>query len=63
MSEVSKKHEDEIEITPEMIAAGAAALMAFDRRFDSLEEAVESIYRKMELKKRAASGRDTARDV
>ncbi len=40
--------EPEIKITPAMLEAGTAALAAYDRRFDSLEEAVRRVYEAME---------------
>jgi hypothetical protein len=38
---------DEIEITPEMIRAGARELLRFDPRYESGEDAVERIYAAM----------------
>jgi hypothetical protein len=38
---------DEIEITPEMTAAGWAAMAAHDRDFESAEEGAERIFRAM----------------
>jgi hypothetical protein len=41
--------EHEVEITPEMIAAGADALAGFNRDFESAEERVVEIYEAMFL--------------
>ena len=38
---------DEIEITPEMIAAGVSALCAYEPEFDFKEEGVDRIFRAM----------------
>lgn len=40
---------DEIEITPEMIEAGAAALAETNLDFETAEEAVARIYRAMAI--------------
>jgi hypothetical protein len=45
---MSDTPESEIEITPEMIDAGVAALYASDRRFDADDEIVARIYRAMQ---------------
>ena len=39
--------ESEIEVTPEMIEAGADALAAFNEKFSSLEDGAWYIYRAM----------------
>jgi len=39
--------ETDMEVTPEMIEAGVAALSAFDFRFDSSGEAVAAVFRAM----------------
>jgi hypothetical protein len=41
--------EDEIEVTPEMIEAGLAALYQSDRRFDLDSEIVSRVFRAMSL--------------
>ena len=38
---------DEIEVTPEMIEAGALALSEYTSVFDTLEDGAEKIYRSM----------------
>jgi hypothetical protein len=43
---------DEIEITPEMVDGGISELAHFDSEFESFEEAVIRIYRRMEMVKR-----------
>ena len=40
---------EEIEITPEMIAAGAEELVMFDRRFDTYEDGAKEIFLAMIL--------------
>lgn len=42
----------EIQITPEMIDGGVSELVRFDTEFESFEEAVIRIYRRMEMVKR-----------
>jgi len=42
-----EEHE-EIEVTPEMIAAGECAFAAYDHRFDFREDAVRNIWLAME---------------
>lgn len=37
----------EVEITPAMLDAGAAALVAYDRRFDLMEEGAARVFRAM----------------
>jgi hypothetical protein len=52
----SDKTECEIEITPEMIAAGAAELAASDPRFQGYEDIAEEVFLAMwRLVKRAPS--------
>jgi|HubBroStandDraft_6_1064221.scaffolds.fasta_scaffold6016521_1 hypothetical protein len=44
MDERDKNSTDEIEITPEMISAGARELARFDHDYEDPREAVERIY-------------------
>jgi hypothetical protein len=46
---------EEIDVTPEMIAAGCAELATFDYRYEAEEDAVERIYRAMATLGAAAS--------
>jgi hypothetical protein len=48
-----REHE-EVEVTKEMIAAGSAAYYDSDRRFDSDDEIVTRIYRRMALAQRSS---------
>ncbi len=47
IANATKLAEEEIEITPEMIEAGAAELASVNLDFEMLEEAAERIYRAM----------------
>lgn len=47
--DLTGRREDEIEVTQEMIEAGALALARFDSEFYSLEEGAEDIFRTMIL--------------
>jgi hypothetical protein len=44
----------EIEITPEMVAAGVSALLNFDSRFENEAECVVEIFRTMTMAKAEA---------
>jgi hypothetical protein len=46
-AETGAPETEEIEITPEMIRAGVAALFEFDSRFASEDECVSAIFRAM----------------
>jgi hypothetical protein len=45
---IEPEEHEEIDVTPEMIAAGLAAYYSGDRRFDLDDEIVLGIYRSME---------------
>lgn len=50
--------EGEIEITPEMMSAGRRAVIEYDGRFESPQEAAVRIYRSMVLASPAAGAKD-----
>jgi hypothetical protein len=51
---IERNSTDEIEVTPEMAEAGAAAFYRGDQRFESAEVIVTRIYRNMEKFRRVA---------
>lgn len=40
-------HEEEIEVTPEMTAAGVSAALEFDSRYEDYDSSVDRIFRAM----------------
>ena len=50
MTDIPSKHCEEIEITPEMIEAGAEAKSGHDDRFESADEMIARVYRAKVLK-------------
>jgi hypothetical protein len=60
-SPISDSSLSEIEITPEMIEAGSAALETFDPRDDSRAGYVALVYEAMEIARRKTSPRPATR--
>ena len=46
---------DDVEVTPEMVAAGAEAVSAYDPRFEDAATAAEGIFRSMMKARKAAT--------
>ncbi len=61
MASDSKQSEEEVEVTPEMIEAGALELSRFNPDYQSLEDAAERIYREMALVGRERAGAGAGR--
>lgn len=60
MSDRPAPTEDEIEVTPEMIEAGVAALAAHSPRFYTTDEIAASVYRAMSRENRGLVFRKTS---